>query len=495
MNTRVRYAASLLVIVLGVAAAAQDSTVPKVEKGVRQLFFDDALIASMEGLTLSVHQPTKHPENPVLKRENPWEGFRVQVYGTVLYDPREEMFKAWYMNIPATAAQKITVNGQKRPGHATLLSYATSRDGVRWNKPTLNLVDFEGSKANNMIAPDLYNPEGFSCLYEPNEPDSERTYKAFYWDHGRGPLTMYEGQEIYGEGPDDGMHVAFSPDGVRWKPFEGNPVLKVSSDSGQCVLFDPRLKKYVVFSRLGLGRKVARSESDDFIHWSKPELVLAPDSQDGSHTEFYGISVDLYEGVYVGLLWMFWIEEGNVGRIDLQLCHSRDGKAWERDPNRRVFLPNGPTGAWDSGDMRAACRSVILPDRILIYYAGSAAPHGKGGQTRIGMDVGLATLRRDGWVSLDAAGVRPAVLLTKPFVHPGGDLRLNVEAGAAAGGVIAEFLDGQGNSFAEPLVSEPLSEDAIAAKPAFAKPIDLTGKTVCLRLTLGNAKLYSWWLG
>ncbi len=465
---------------------------PEVRKNVRQLFFDDYLIDSVSELTRTLHRPVKHPDNPVLKREHPWEALRIQVYGTVLYDPAEQLFKIWYLNIAKSSAEKITVMGQRRLGHATLLSYATSRDGLRWNKPPLGIVDFEGSTANNMIGPDFYNPEGFSVLYEPHDPLPERHYKAFYWDHGRGPTVLWKGREIYGEGKDDGIHVAFSSDGIHWKPFAGNPVLKFYSDTGQCVLYDPSLKKYVAFGRFNAGgRKVARTESADFIHWSVPKLVLAPDTRDGPNTQFYGISVDWYNGLYIGVLWMFQIEEGNVGRIDMQLCHSRDGKTWVRDPERRVWLPNGPAGAWDAGDMRAACRSVILPDRMLFYYAGSPAKHGQGGPGRLGMDIGLATLRRDGWVSWDAA--QTGTLLTKPFIHPGGELVLNADA--AAGSVVAEFLDGEGKPLSEPCVSLPLRENAIASRPVFAESLGATlaGRTVRLKLTLTRAALYALW--
>jgi hypothetical protein len=215
----------LVVVGASLSASVWAQERPQVRRNVRQLFFDDYLVDSASGLTRTLHHPVKHPDNPVLKREHAWEGLRVQVYGTVLYDPAEQLFKIWYMNIPKTSAEKITVNGQRRPGHATLLSYATSRDGLHWDKPLLGIVNFEGSTANNMIAPDLYNPEGFSVLYEPDEPRAERRCKAFYWDHGRGPLVLWKGQEIYGEGKDDGTHVAFSPDGIHWKPFQANPVV------------------------------------------------------------------------------------------------------------------------------------------------------------------------------------------------------------------------------------------------------------------------------
>ena len=475
-----------LVASIGMAQSFPDGT-------SRLLFFDSSFLESADNLSRTVHQPVKHPDNPVLKREHPWEDFRVQVYGTMIYDPDIDLFKAWYMNIPATAAEKIVVQGQRRPGHATLLSYATSKGGITWDKPTLNLVDFEGSTANNMIAPDLYNPEGFSVLFEPHDPNPTRRYKAFYWDHGRGPLMMWEGQEIYGEGEDDGMHVAFAPDGIHWTPYEGNPVMKLGSDTGQVVLFDPALQRYAAYGRFGAGgRKVARSTSEDFIHWSEPVLVLEPDERDGPNTQFYGISIDLYQGLYVGMLWMFWIDDGRVGRIDFQLCHSHDGIAWIRDPDRRVFIANGPEGAWDCGDMRAACRSVILDDRVLIYYAGSKAKHGEGGPKRIGMDIGLATLRRDGWVSLDAEE-QAGVLITKPFEYPGGVLHINADA--THGSIVAEFLDGEGQPIGDGVVSALLRGDSLDGVPRFESESlpNLAGKTVCLKLTLTSASLYSLW--
>ncbi len=462
-------------------------------RGQRQLFFDDLGIERRDNLKRVVHQPTKHPQNPVLRREHPWEGFRIQVYGTMIYDPHAQLFKSWYMNIPKTAAEKITVDGEGRPGHATLLCYATSKDGIQWDKPVLNIVDFEGSTENNMISRDMYNPEGFSVLYEPQDPDPSRRYKAFYWDHGYGPTIKFEGQEIYGSGPKDGMYVAFSPDGIHWTPYEGNPVMKLDSDTGQVVLFDDQLGKYVAFGRFGAGgRKVARSESDDFIHWSTSQLVLEPDERDGEKTQFYGITVNYYGGMYIGVLWMFWIDEGRVGTIDFQLCHSRDGKTWVRDSDRTVFLPTGPPVSWDASDMRGASRSVILDDRILFYYAGSPARHGLGGEKRIGMDIGLATLRRDGWVSLDA-GNREGTLITKSFVYPAGSLYLNADA--SRGRITATIEDARGDPIRGFEGSLPMTADSLRMKPRFDKSSDaLAGRTVRLALQLKDASVYSFWV-
>ena len=456
----------------------------------RQLFFDDFLIEETTNLTRTWHQAEKHPDNPVLRREFPWEDWRIQLYGTVIFDPAAGIFKAWYMTIPEFPNNKITVEGKIRPGHATLVAYAISKDGVQWEKPPLNQVSFEGSKENNLVGPEMYNPEGFAVLLEPDDADPQRRYKAFYWDHGNGPTIVVGGNEIYGPGPDDGMHVAFSPDGVLWKVCEKRPALDYSSDTGHCVVFDQQEDKYVAFVRSwAKGRTVARTESKDFINWSFPETILATDEQDDAQTQIYGMTVNYYDGIYIGMPWMFHTQDN---QFDFQLCHSRDGKTWVRNPKRQVFLPPGPTGAWDSRDMRAACRAVVLEDRVLYYYSGSPIPHATKDPKRLGQEIGLATLRRDGWVSLDA-GRNPGTLTTQPFVHPGGTLFINTDA--SEGEISVEYLDAGGQPLSDVSAAVGIAGDHLRTAVLFGNTTDdlLKGKTIRLRVSMANAKLYSFW--
>ncbi|MFV2070945.1 MAG: hypothetical protein ACC645_28595, partial [Pirellulales bacterium] len=145
-----------------------------------------------------------------------------------------------------------------------------------------------------------------------------------------------------------------------------------------------------------------------------------------------------------------------------------------------------------AGDMRAACRAVVLPDRMLYYYAGSRARHGLGGPKRIGMDIGLATLRRDGWISLDA-GAEPGTLVTKPFIHPGGELHLN--ANAEDGRIVGQFLDEQGEPIAGWGPSATLAANTLAGRVSFdgRRADALAGRTVRLKLNLTRAQLYAFW--
>lgn len=76
----------------------------------KQLFIDDFLIDEVRGVQKSLHQPVKHPKNPVLIRDQLWEeagpGF-----GTVIYDKEDRLFKLWYeVAGQAGGPEKISVN-------------------------------------------------------------------------------------------------------------------------------------------------------------------------------------------------------------------------------------------------------------------------------------------------------------------------------------------------------------------------------------------------
>ncbi len=464
---------------------------------VRHMFIDDHEIATCKGLIRVVNQPVKHPRNPVVKCEHPWEMLGIQTYGTMIYDEVDELYKMWYLTHAGPSSERIHIDGIERLANMTLLAYASSCDGISWDKPDLGQVEFEGSIHNNLLRIGRLNVEGASILLEYGDPDPSRRYKAFYWEHGSGGIHPMGNGYLWSKGEGDGMWVSFSSDGIHWSNYEGNPVINLDSDTGQSVVWDPRIRRYVAYGRFGAGgRKVARSESPDFIRWTEPKLVLEPDATDGVDTQFYGISVTIHEGIYIGLLWIFHIEPKghlgggkDVGTIDVQLVSSRDGINWKRVGDRQVFIPNGPEGEWDSRIIQAACRFITLGDEHSIYYNATTCEHGKAGARR-NSEIGLATLRRDGFVSLDA-GFDEGVIVSKSFTKPQGDLHLNVDA--SRGEVIVEIVDSNGNLVAGP--SNPVrvdSTDHLVTWASGALP-DIDGLEVRLRIRARDAKLYSYW--
>ena len=69
-----------------------------------ELFFDDTLIMSKQGVTRTIHPGKKH-ETPVLypDPDKPWEhggndqSKRIHLYGTTMYDSEIDKYRMWYM--------------------------------------------------------------------------------------------------------------------------------------------------------------------------------------------------------------------------------------------------------------------------------------------------------------------------------------------------------------------------------------------------------------
>jgi len=483
--------------VRAVGAARKPTEVPK---GVRQLFLDDILVERIDGLKRVVNPPTKHAHNPIIRHDQtPWQTFRAQLYGTVLYVPEEERFKAWYLAGARLPHEKpITVNGRLCIPNFQFVGYAESEDGFRFNLPNLGLVNVNGSTKNNLCRISRECAEGIAVLYDRREPDARRRYKALYWEHA----VSYKGSPVT---PVNGMSVSFSADGKNWTNPPGNPVIPLGSDTGQQAVWDANLNKYVAYGRFGAGgRRVARSDSDDFVHWSKPELVFQADSRDGPGGQIYGMGVSIYEGVYLGMPWVY--HAGTTHKIDVQLATSRDGVRWTRVGGRQTFIPNGPPGSWDAGIVFTASQPAqIVGDRVFVFYSACrkdhdyAKPPEKGTPAwdaywdSIKTSIGVATLRRDGFVSLDASDV-PGSVVTKPIRWPK-DAKLHVNADASGGAVHVAVLDEAAKPIAGLDKSGAIMRnclDATVAWPTTA-PAPPTDRPVRLRITLRKAKLYAYW--
>jgi len=464
----------------------------------RELFLDNGNIARMERLRRTVHRPRKHPANPVVPADRPWENM-ASVYGTTLYDERVRRFRMWYL-IGCASDGEFTdeATGERYPvPQTTRVGYAESADGVAWDKPDLGQLEWRGSRDNNMLAIGRQNPEGISVLVDEHDPDPARRYKALFWDHAADGAHFHPDLKrvLWRETDDDGAYLAWSADGIRWTHAPENPVIRQYMDTNQNLLWDSKLNRYVAFSRFGFGRKIARSESEDFVHWTQPDLVLDCDAQDGEGTQFYGAGVDIYEGLYIAMLWVY--REGGDGRIDTQLGVSRDGVHWERVADRQVFLPLGEPDSWDDGMARCAERIIRVGDQLYIYYSGVNGPHSG---PKFPADtivrthkpaIGLATLRRDGFVSLDA-GADGGWLLTRPFALAERRLHLNVNA--SNGSCVVALCDADGRALPGFEQSQPITGDNVDAEVMWPSVQPLAvGGAVALRIALVEASLYSYW--
>jgi hypothetical protein len=418
--------------------------------------------------------------------------------GTVIYDSEEQIFKIWYNSLPTVA----------KPDVEQYLCYATSRDGIAWEKPNLGLVEFKGSKANNIFL--KWSNWTHSVIKDLHDSDASRRYKIAYWqteDRGR-----------------CGIWVAFSPDGIRWTDYPSNPVVPCAATGDTfSVMQDPETRQFLLYHKSIIRpiRKVARLVSDDFVHWRDSRLVLEPDEYDNPDTEFYGMSVFPYGGQQLGLVWVF---HTYTQFMDIQLASSRDGLTWERSMDRRLFLPlgfmiNGYSGAsFDSGMVWPVNEPAIKDNDMWIFYSGFANVHNELSEKHTGQ-IGASKMRLDGFVSLEATSEGSVV--TPPVRFKGSSLTLNVAtrsfvrqgvepnpvwkdlftgAPDGVGSVRVEIQDERGNPIAGYSAAdcELIQGDDVSRKVAWKEGKDLkalAGRAVRLKFILANASLYSFRIG
>ena len=109
----------------------------------------------------------------------------------------------------------------------------------------------------------------------------------------------------------------------------------------------------------------------------------------------------------------------------------------------------------------------------------------------------LATIRRDGFVSLVGGPHGGGTVVTRLFRGPSVDQRLyvNADAGAAGGRLRAELLDARGEVLSMALMQGDATRHALEFADANGTTLDRGGEPLRLRFTLSpGAHLYSYWL-
>lgn len=259
---------------------------PQLKNGRRELFIDDYRIEDMRDVQRVVNPGVK--SKPLINPTEPWEGTSVYIYGTVLYNqPAGSNYRMWYT---------CYLSGNY------YLCYATSADGIKWVKPRLGLVDFNGSKQNNIC-----KVGGGTLVYDPDDKDAAKRYKLMVFDGSK---------EKFGYG------VHFSPDGLSWTAYPGNPVLSYGDVSNVAYdvtnrLFIATTKQRMLVSNTSVtpgknDREAFVSVSKDFINWISPEAPGSPwtlavegdhlddmlvMSKGGIEANIYGMPVYPYEGI------------------------------------------------------------------------------------------------------------------------------------------------------------------------------------------------------
>ena len=452
----------------------------------RQLFVDDFLIDRKQTtLQRTYHQAKKFEGNPVFKAETERElapatqgerGEEATTFigqGGVFYDPAEKLFKMFY------------VAGWRGP-----LSLATSTDMKTWTRRGELLPEglrWTGAK--------LVTGGSDNCVWLDLKAKSpaERLKYLTCWEHvpkEQRPLGFHHS-----------LHVS---DGKTWS--DGVTTSFVADD--YCSFFyNPFCEKWVFSIKKNTARGRSRNyfESTDFlkgadwkksVYWTNADKLDAPEPAGrypgaGDTPQLYSLNAVAYESLMVG---MHYIHRGPKNEIceagkfpklvDLELVFSRDGFHWDR-PDRRGFIVGSRTeGSWDRGYLHSTAGVfVVLDDQLVFPYMGTSgiAPSGHRG-LYTGGSIGLATLRRDGFASMDGTGT----LTTRPVKFKGDHLFVNLN-----GELHVEMLDDKGVVLsASPVVSGDSTKQRIEL-PDLSK---FVGKPVRFRFHLTHGQLFAFWV-
>lgn len=469
----------LLLLCLAIPSWSEEASV--IDMGSRlELFVDSLLIDQMKGTELRLHEP--QIGESVLKFDRPWEGLHCG-YVSVLQDG--EVYRLYYRGLPASG--KDGTNDE-------VTCYAESRDGIEWTRPNLGLFEVKGTRDNNVIlagaAPNSHN---FSPLID-TRPDvpSEEKYKALAGTS------------------ETGLMVFVSPDGIHWKKWREEPVIRKGAFDSQNVAFWSETEKcYLCYFRTwtkgdyaGI-RTVSRTTSQDFLNWTEPvPMTFGATPLEHLYTNQ---TVPYFRAphLYIALAARFMpgrrvisaeqavalggTKEYSGDISDTVFMSSRGGNAYDRTFMEGFIRPGIGLENWTSRTNYPARGIVPAGEDKIAFYI----------QRRYGQAdhfLQRLTLRTDGFVSIHAP-YGGGEMLTKVLKFEGRKLVLN-ESTSAAGNIQVEIQDEAG----KPLPGYGLEDcneiigDEIAHTVTWKGGSDLSslkGGSVRLRFVMKDADLYA----
>jgi hypothetical protein len=423
-----------------------------------ELFVDDYLIESMNGVQQELHHPA--PQEIALQFDAPWEG-PTSCYATVFRDG--DTIRLYYRG-----------SNNEGPDFHQVTCYAESSDGIHFARPNLGLFEWNGTKENNIVwrGPGEHNFAPFLDQNPSCKP--EERYKAV----AGGPLVAIA-----------------SPDAIHWALMRKEPVITEGAfDSDNLAFYDTLRGEYVCYLRdFADGVRTVRvARSQDFLNWTKPEWL---DFGDAPKEHLYTNAVQPYARaphIYLGFPKRFVPTRKKVaahayeGLSDAVFMCSRDGLHFRRYVEAFI-RPGLDLNNWTERNMMPATGLVqTSPEEICIYYVEN--------YRHDTCHLRRGALRTDGFVSM-SAGCPGGEFVTKALKFEGKQLIINYET-SAAGSVRVELQDEAG----KPIPGHTLEDcpeiygneiEHVLAWKAGSDLSGLTGKAVKLRFAMVDADVYS----
>ena len=443
-----------------------------------EMMIDDCLIDALSGLTFRLNKPVER--EIAVAGDKPWEGPGSFVYASVF--EWNGLFHLYY---------RATGPGNKGDTDALqYLCYARSADGIRWEKPSLGLFEYEGSADNNILMSGEIC-HNFTPVLDTNPacPEDERIKAVAGYGHA--------------------LYVYASADGLRFHRLMEAPAVtseRFGFDSQNVLFYDGARGGYRIYSRYfkpspagvdwGDGERILRaiqsSESKDCRHWSAP----VPNAYAGGAEEhLYTNAVTPCPGAEHVLLSfpMRFVEERarrlvrfSRGVSDAVFMTSRDGVLWDRR-HMDSLVDGGP-------DERSWTQRSNMPARGILRVGDGFSLYVTKRYCWEDANLTRYAARPFGFSALEA-GAEEGMLRTKPLIFSGSELRANF-ATAAPGSLRVGLIDPETGRFIEGFSPDDCEEafgDALDEPMRFAGGSleKLSGKPVVIQFSLRLARLYA----
>lgn len=490
---------SICVLLLISTAARSDDPIDIGSR--RELLVDQHLIERLDGVRLKLHRPVRR--EVVFRTDSAWEGNGC-AYQSVFQDA--DRIRVYYRggHHPASKAYRTKKNSWET------LCVAESMDGLTWTRPELGIVEFEGSKKNNLILDEamvsnIGGSPAHTAAFKDSNPDcpADERYKIV----------------IVGRKP-RGLYLMVSANGYRFRLKSEKPfVTKGAFDSQNLMFWDGVNGVYREYHRAfdkGV-RGIMTASSKTPEGFPEPKWLAYPNAAEQA---LYTNQVQPYyraPHIFMGFPMRYndrgWspsmtalpgLEERQFRSkqhprygttvTDAAFMTSRDGITFKRWGE--AFIRPGPAtkDAWVYGDNFVFWGMIQTKSHLqgaadeISMYATEGYWQGESTSFR------RYTLRLDGFVSAQAP-YRGGELLTKPLKFDGSRLTINFST-SAAGGIRVELQDTKG----KPLPGHSLADcdiqfgdqvDRVVSWQGSADISSLAGKPVRMRIVMKDADLFA----
>ncbi|MBP90021.1 MAG: hypothetical protein CMJ64_25490 [Planctomycetaceae bacterium] len=465
-----------------------------------ELMIDHHLIDTSDGVRLQLHKPVRR--NVALVTDAPWEG-NACTYSSVFQDG--DRYRLYF-----GSHHYVNAKGKLVYPHEPYTCYAESEDGIHWTKPKLGLIDFDGSKENNIVLAagsikEIPVDPGHIAVFKDSNPQcpEDARYKA-----------------VIRSGSAKGLYALKSPDGFHFSPLSNQLIITDGAfDSQNLAFWDAIRGEYRAYFRDFLDgvRGIKTATSKDFVKWSKPEWLAFPGAP---NEQLYTNQVAPYERaphIFFGFP-MRYTDRGDVdstGKLpqlelrrqrasasprygsavtDGLMMTSRDGLTFKRWGEAIIRPGPSRTDSWVYGDniiswgiLKTKSGQFEAPDELSIYAT-------EGYWTGKSQNFRRYSIRVDGFVSMQAP-LSGGEFVTKPLLFEGDKLAINYST-SAAGGIWVEIQDAKGQPLqgyakadCHEIFGDEIRRQVIWQKSG--KLGELASKPVRLRFVLKDADLFS----